>query len=448
MRSLIFLLTISIIFLSCSKEEDPVIKKESPEPQKIELISGNNQEAFPDEELPSPITIRVLDQDKQPIQGVLVNFSPSDGTGIRKVTGIEGAANYSWKLGNTDPDQTLTISATQNDGETPLEGSPITVKAKIIPLAPTSIEVVLGKYQRGFINDLLRDSVIVLVKDQRGDPVPGALINFSLAEGSLSNQDMIVGIDGKAATTWTFGASEGKQTLTINAYQSDGATHIAGSPIEVEATSIVSGISDIEGNVYRTVDIFNLTWMADNLKTTTFNDGTPITHTTEPQDWGALSTPSYCWYNNDKVYADSTNSGALYNWFTVETNKLCPAGWRVPSLQEWEDMETFLNLENHEPGEALKSTTGWRESEWSGTDAYGFNGLPSGKRWVADSSMFTYSGGNACYWSSTSTWFNTSAWEIRLGMFGYITMDEWSDQEDGSSVRCVKDNPGYYDNID
>ena len=86
-------------------------------------------------------------------------------------------------------------------------------------------------------------------------------------------------------------------------------------------------VKDIDGNVYKTVTIGKQVWMAENLKTTKYNDGTSISLVTDSTAWKALITPAYSWYNND--IANKEIYGALYNWFAVKTNKLCPAIWGV-----------------------------------------------------------------------------------------------------------------------
>src|SRR5690554_3004300 len=88
-------------------------------------------------------------------------------------------------------------------------------------------------------------------------------------------------------------------------------------------------VNDADGNVYKTVIIGNREWMAENLRTTKFNDGTEIPNVTSRSAWTNLSTPGYCWYENDREkYAQPY--GAMYNWYAVETGKLCPEGWKVP----------------------------------------------------------------------------------------------------------------------
>ena len=78
-------------------------------------------------------------------------------------------------------------------------------------------------------------------------------------------------------------------------------------------------VKDIEGNIYPTTLIGQKVWMAENLKTTKYNDGTPIPLVTGDKEWGSLKTAAYCWYNNDiengEVY------GALYNYFAATYKK-------------------------------------------------------------------------------------------------------------------------------
>ncbi len=97
---------------------------------------------------------------------------------------------------------------------------------------------------------------------------------------------------------------------------------------------------DIEGNVYRTVKIGNQTWMAENLRTTKYNDGQDIPLVAGSYAWGSLTTPGYCWLNNDQT--NKNIYGALYNWYAADADKLAPTGWHVPDNEDWAVLVSYL----------------------------------------------------------------------------------------------------------
>src|SRR5271157_74086 len=104
-------------------------------------------------------------------------------------------------------------------------------------------------------------------------------------------------------------------------------------------------VTDIDGNVYHTINIGTQEWLAENLRTTRYSDGSPIPLVTDSLTWGKLITPGYCWYNNDSATFGRTY-GALYNWHAVNTKKLAPKGWHVPSDSEWTILINFLGGED------------------------------------------------------------------------------------------------------
>jgi len=111
-------------------------------------------------------------------------------------------------------------------------------------------------------------------------------------------------------------------------------------------------IHDIDGNVYRTVTFdlggTKMTWLADNLKTTRLNDGTPIYNVVNENakyEDGTSSgnyrmTPAYCWHMNQTY--NKNIYGAMYNHLAIETGKLAPKGWHVATNQEWTTLENYL----------------------------------------------------------------------------------------------------------
>lgn len=136
-------------------------------------------------------------------------------------------------------------------------------------------------------------------------------------------------------------------------------------------------VKDQDGNDYNIVTIGTQTWMRENLKTTRLNDGTAIPVITDAKKWSELKTPGCCWYDNNIYYKNTY--GALYNWHAVVTNNLCPVGWHLPSVEEWNGLVSFLG-EN--AGGAMKEdgTVHWNSPNTGATNTSGFTGMAGGMR--------------------------------------------------------------------
>ena len=192
-----------------------------------------------------------------------------------------------------------------------------------------------------------------------------------------------------------------------------------------------SSITDADGNIYHTVIIGTQTWMAENLKTTKYNDGSSIPNVTARSEWIDLSTGAYCNYNNQEKNA--TIYGRLYNWYAVNTGKLAPKGWHVPTDAEWTVLADFLGGEDV-AGDKMKTTTGWEDS-MGATNESGFSALPGGFR-LSFNGAFHSIGSNGVWW--TSTRYNAhNAWDRELNC--YSILHRHYAPYDGFSVRCVKD---------
>ncbi len=120
--------------------------------------------------------------------------------------------------------------------------------------------------------------------------------------------------------------------------------------------------------------------MGENLKTTTYNDGAPIPLEENDMVWNTFSTSAYCWFDNNKtIYGDTY--GALYNWYVLESEKLCPEGWHVPSDEEWIALESILGGAGLAGG-ALKEegTKLWKTPNLEASNESGFTARPGGYR--------------------------------------------------------------------
>ncbi|HEY3372477.1 MAG TPA: FISUMP domain-containing protein [Prolixibacteraceae bacterium] len=206
---------------------------------------------------------------------------------------------------------------------------------------------------------------------------------------------------------------------------------------ELTFKTLASGIgpvTDIDGNVYNTVIIGTQVWMVENLQTTRYNDGTPI-----PQDtvWFNLRTEAYCWYDND--IANKNVYGALYNWFAVHTEKLCPQGWHVPSDEEWTTLTNFLGKANVAGGQMKEAgTTHWMSPNNGTNPEVGFNAVPGGYR--GSNGKFQYLYYRCNYWSSTQILDSpTTVWDRNLKNVDTSVYAGAMAMNYGCSVRCIKD---------
>jgi|WetSurSiteA1Bulk_404760.scaffolds.fasta_scaffold01625_6 uncharacterized protein (TIGR02145 family) len=191
-------------------------------------------------------------------------------------------------------------------------------------------------------------------------------------------------------------------------------------------------ITDIEGTIYRTIQIGAQTWMAENLRTTLYNDGTMIPDVT----WPEIDI------SNKDLY------GAFYNHYVVNSGKLCPTGWHVPSDEEWKQLEMELGMSRAsadtsygdfdvygtgergtDQGAKLKSAAGWLAwggQLFKGNNSSGFSALPTGDY---------YGGTTGCcttFWCSGDAWGRSlSSTDSKVGRAIYY-------EHYGLSVRCLK----------
>lgn len=210
----------------------------------------------------------------------------------------------------------------------------------------------------------------------------------------------------------------------------------------------ISTVSDIDANVYNTVQIGSQCWMKENLKTTTYNNGTQIPNIIETDAWQNLTTGAYVWYNNDISWKDPY--GALYNWYAaVDVNELCPTGWHVPTKDEWTTLFSYTTSEGKELRSCrmVNSPQGgscntikhprWHENSINGTDDYGFSGLPGGHRVYYDGAF--YSVGFSAFWWTSTEHSSYDAWHLYLYFdFDSVTVT-YGEKRNGFSVRCLRD---------
>ncbi|HPI55482.1 MAG TPA: fibrobacter succinogenes major paralogous domain-containing protein [Chitinophagaceae bacterium] len=154
-----------------------------------------------------------------------------------------------------------------------------------------------------------------------------------------------------------------------------------------------TSVTDIDGNVYGVVKIGNQYWSTENLRTTRYNDGTAIPTGLSNTAWSAATTGACAVYNDDPN--NNTTYGKLYNWHAVNTGKLAPTGWHVPSSTEWDEMVNALGGFAVAGGKMKSTSSLWVTPNTGADNSSGFNALPSGYKGMGGGYSVI---GKAAYW--------------------------------------------------
>jgi len=214
------------------------------------------------------------------------------------------------------------------------------------------------------------------------------------------------------------------------------------SPIIFNPSLNYGTLGDIEGNMYKTIQIGTQVWMAENLKSTKFKDGTTIPDVTEPflttsWEWCNIKTPAFCWYQNNPI-AMNYIYGPLYNGYSIVTGNLCPTGWHIPSKTEWQTLWNYLGGPMIAGGKLKESDTLiWDKPNRDATNISGFTALPGGGRLDC---FFTQIDKTCLFWSITeSEYLTDNLWTWGLSNDNGWVFQDYHLKNDGLSVRCIKD---------
>ena len=196
-------------------------------------------------------------------------------------------------------------------------------------------------------------------------------------------------------------------------------------------------MSDIDGNIYKTIVIGEQTWMAENLRVTHYKNGTAIPNITDNEEWGALTTGAYCNYNNTEDLDTIATYGRLYNWYAVaDYQQLAPKGWRVPTIADWLELIEYLGGDTI-ASNALKEvgTYHW-EDPFESDNSSGFTAIPNGWRYLSQNT--SYIGYYSALWTS-SEYDITQAGFLYLYDFSSIVYKGINYKANGYSVRLIKE---------
>jgi uncharacterized protein (TIGR02145 family) len=250
------------------------------------------------------------------------------------------------------------------------------------------------------------------------------------------------------------------QILKYTAVSGNNKTVMTDIPVaDKTVTFTFTECKDGDNNYYPVVQINTQLWMAENLKTTKYNDGTAIPNIKDNTAWAVLTSGAYSDYDNTP--ANSTIYGRLYNGYAVDNNaatkvasnggkNVCPTGWHLPSNSEWNTLISYLINNGYgyegsgaDIAKSLASTSGWLAWGTLGTvgndqgsnNSSGFTALPGGYRGIDGTFYFTV--GNGFWWAATEEDMYDSALRLMYA-WSHVALTD-SDRGGGYSVRCVKD---------
>jgi uncharacterized protein (TIGR02145 family) len=216
--------------------------------------------------------------------------------------------------------------------------------------------------------------------------------------------------------------------------------------VEAPATeNCTSTMTDIDGNVYQTVQIGSQVWMKENLRVSKYRNGDTITTGLSNTDWQNSTSGAFALYNN--IAANNNTYGKLYNWYAVaDPRGLCPVGWRVPTVQEWnklllyQDPLTDTICENCfaslSAAGALKAVSSlWTNPNTAASNSSGFSGLPGGMRNASGISNFIRNTGN---WWTSSEYSPEFSWNLSMYYNSAKTARYYNQKNLGFSVRCLQ----------
>jgi uncharacterized protein (TIGR02145 family) len=189
-------------------------------------------------------------------------------------------------------------------------------------------------------------------------------------------------------------------------------------------------------------------WTLKNLDVATYTDGTVIPEVTSGTDWLNLTTGAWRYNVNDP--ANGAIYGKLYNWYAVAgiwneasrtdtslRKKLAPAGYHVPTEEEWTILTDYLGGETVAGGKM--KTTGtllWLSPNTDATNESGFSGIPGGFQY--NNYALNYIGEYGVWWSS-SEFSTTHAWYRDLRYNSGRAFRNYYYKKTGYSVRCLRD---------
>ena len=349
------------------------------------------------------------------VRGVCWSTNPHPTTSDAKTSDGTGTGTFQSSISSLTQGSTYFIRAYAVNSLGTVYGSEISLLASLLPSVSTMDPASIGTTNAQSGGSVTADG---------GSAVTARGVCWSTNQNPTISDSHTVEGNGIG----TFISQLSGLTPNTNYYLRAYATNAVGTSYGNQANFSTSfgTVSDADGNVYQTIKIGNQVWLKENLRTTKYNDGTPINFTNDANTWANASSGEYCWYGNNAA-GNKIPYGALYNGYTIASNKLAPVGCHIPTLEEWNLLLANAGGNNN----LLESGTAHWLFPNSGNNLTGFSARPGG---ICYPDFSFYALGSHTYW-----------WTTALSDVGFIscTIDGSgmaagsSNNNWGLSVRCI-----------
>ncbi|MFW0714553.1 fibrobacter succinogenes major paralogous domain-containing protein [Pedobacter sp. N23S346] len=326
--------------------------------------------------------------------------------------------------------------------------SMITIKENLVTIKKNGTCIITAIQQEagGFSKDSIKATLVIaprlvpmftnfVIPDKRVTDPPFILTspksNSTREITFRSNNAAVAVVTGNLITI------KGPGKAIITAYQAQSGIYSAyniSADLFVTDAVIAETLTDVDGNVYKTVKLGNQTWMMENLRTAHYRDKTLIPNVIGNSDWSTQSSGAYCSYNNNQELGKTY--GFLYNWYAVNNaHQLAPQGWHIPTNAEWNVLYNHIGGDRYSGSKIQESGISHWMNDTGASNSTKFTGLPVGKRngeGTYESLSF-----DANWWTATANPSGTARY-YNLYVKGYIEVSE-SFKNFGYSLRCIKD---------
>ena len=270
----------------------------------------------------------------------------------------------------------------------------------------------------------------------------GGLVS-STGNGTVTGLGVQYGTDtitlSEAATT-PQGDGTGPFSILLNGLNPGTLYHVRAFATNAVGTAyggwstFITSVRDVDGNVYKVVKIGDQYWMAENLRTITYDNSDPLETAPLETDWFNLS--SGAWAGRIDLFGNWEDYGRLYNHYaTTDIRNVCPAGWSVPTNVQWDSLITYLGGYQIAGGSMKADTDLWTAPNTGATNTSGFNGVPAGLRTGSGSyDLLSFTG---YWWSRTDAGPTADHYELKHNSSSVIQGS--GPKNFGYSIRCIKD---------